>query len=406
MEPKALQHNFELKLVEKTDVTQFNELLRYVFQVTTDDLHTFGWEEEEIRQAKLPVLEQADVIGWYDQTKLISQIAIYPFTVNIFGQQYAMGGITGVGTYPEYARMGLMHDLMISALQKMRENKQFISYLYPYSIPFYRRKGWEIISDKMTFKVKDTQLPKTKDVLGMVERTDCDDPLIFTIYDNFAAQQHGSMIRTQLAWDEYWRWESDEMMAAVYRDTTGTPTGFLFYRLADEVFYLKEMVFLNEEARSGLWNFISAHFSMVNEVQGSTYTDEALAFLLDDSEIKETITPYYMGRIVDLLPFLQQFPFKTLSKVNGSWCFAVEDPLAEWNRQTYELSLLNGTVTVYVSTKQPTTTVTIQTLTTMFLGYKRPTYLKKIGRLNATSAEVQLLESIIPADVPYFSDYF
>ena len=69
MEPKALKHNFELKLVNKDDVTQFNELLRYVFQVTSDDLQTFGWEEDEIKQAKLPVLEQADVIGWFDQQK-------------------------------------------------------------------------------------------------------------------------------------------------------------------------------------------------------------------------------------------------------------------------------------------------------------------------------------------------
>ena len=406
MEPKALKHNFELKLVNKDDVTQFNELLRYVFQVTSDDLQTFGWEEDEIKQAKLPVLEQADVIGWFDQQKLISQIAIYPFTVNIFGTEYAMGGVTGVGTYPEYAGLGLMNQLMVSALEKMRDNQQYISYLYPYSIPFYRRKGWEIISDKMTFTVKDTQLPKTKQVLGMVERTECDDPLIFDIYNRFASQQHGSMIRNQLAWDEYWRWESDEMMAAVYRDTEGTPTGFLFYRLADEVFYLKEMVFLNEEARIGLWNFISAHFSMVTEVKGSTYTDEPLAFLLDDSEIKETISPYYMGRIVDVLPFLEKFPFKTLSKINGEWLFKVEDPLADWNRHTYRLTFCDGKITIALTDKEADSVINIPTLTTMFLGYKRPTYLQKIGRLQASPEHVQLLESIIPTDVPYYSDYF
>ncbi|WP_153944832.1 GNAT family N-acetyltransferase, partial [Acinetobacter baumannii] len=72
------------------------------------------------------------------------------FRVNIFGQTYDMGGLTGVGTYPEYANLGLMNQLMRQALKNMRERKQSISYLYPYSIPFYRRKGWEIISDKIS----------------------------------------------------------------------------------------------------------------------------------------------------------------------------------------------------------------------------------------------------------------
>lgn len=42
-----------------------------------------------------------------------------------------MGGLTGVGTYPEYSNQGLMHKLLETALKKMKENGQYISYLYP-----------------------------------------------------------------------------------------------------------------------------------------------------------------------------------------------------------------------------------------------------------------------------------
>ncbi|MEH7277041.1 GNAT family N-acetyltransferase, partial [Neobacillus vireti] len=92
--------------VETNHFQQFNELLRYVFQVTKKDLQLVGWEEREIALAKKPVLDQADVIGWFDGEKLVSQLAVYPFQVNIFGQTFEMGGLTGVGTYPEYANMG------------------------------------------------------------------------------------------------------------------------------------------------------------------------------------------------------------------------------------------------------------------------------------------------------------
>lgn len=96
--------------------------------------------------------------------------------VNIFGKQYALGGLTGVGTYPEYANMGLMHRLLEQALKNMREKGRYICYLYPYSIPFYRKKGWEIISDKITYEIRDYQLPKNRQVPGNVQRVKPEGP--------------------------------------------------------------------------------------------------------------------------------------------------------------------------------------------------------------------------------------
>lgn len=114
---------------------QFNALLQYAFQVTSYDLFQTGWKQDEIMD---------------------------------------MGGITGVATYPEYTGRGLIHSLMSHVLEHMHKQDMTISFLYPYSIPFYRKMGWEIVSDKLTFTIKDTQLPKPHPVEGMVERVSLD----------------------------------------------------------------------------------------------------------------------------------------------------------------------------------------------------------------------------------------
>ena len=177
MDEKDFRENLELKPVTEKDVDQFNELLSYVFQVTEADIEESGFESKgAFIRSKRPILELSEVFGWFHHNKLISQIAIYPCEVNIHGKPYKMGGVTGVGTYPEYANHGLMQDLILVALDNMRKNKQWISYLYPYSVPYYRRKGWEIMSDKLTFKIRDTQLPKNVPVDGMVERLPVDHP--------------------------------------------------------------------------------------------------------------------------------------------------------------------------------------------------------------------------------------
>ncbi len=397
---------FKMQKVDITHLEQYNQLLRYVFQVTNNDLHKIGWEEREIIHAKSPILEQADVLGWFYGDKLVSQVAVYPLQVRIFNVTYDMGGLTAVGTFPEYSSQGLMHKLLYQALANMREKKQSISYLYPYSIPYYRRKGFEIISDKIVFEVKDHQLPKNKKVPGDVERVSIESDDVKAAYDRFSLQTHGALLRGDLAWNEYWRWDSDDLTAAVYYNEDREPDGYVLYWIQDEVFHIKDMIFVNEEARSGLWNFISAHFSMISKVVGNIHTDEPLAFLLEDADIKETISPYYMARIVDLEQFIAQYPFKP-DTGERKWTFRLEDPLLSWNQGTFTLNIdPDGRGQVTPVTEETDSSISIQTMTTMLLGYKRPDYLHKIGRIACGPEIVDMLEDAIEQQTPYFSDYF
>ena len=400
------RRELKMKDVGLEHLEQYNQLLRYVFQVTDKELQEIGWEEKEIIRAKSPTLEQADVKGWFDGDKLISQVAVYPMKVRIFNKTYNMGGLTGVGTYPEYSNQGLMHKLLYQSLKNMKEKKQIISFLYPYSIPYYRRKGWEIVSDKITYEIKDYQLPKNKQVSGEVERVDVESEEVKKAYNRFAYQTHGALIRDDLAWNEYWLWDSDDLMAAIYYNDKNEPDGYVLYWIKDEVFHIKDMIFINEEARTGLWNFISAHFSMINKVIGDTYTDEPLAFLFEDADIKESISPYFMARIVDLEEFIKQYPFKA-DTIRREWIFKMDDPILSWNQGNFKLVIdKNGKGQITRTSQKTEDKIDIQTMTTMLLGYKRPDYLYKIGRISCSNDTVDMLEDAIEQQAPYFSDYF
>ncbi|PWM40359.1 MAG: GNAT family N-acetyltransferase [Clostridiales bacterium] len=408
MSTSKIKNRLVIKEMNKEEhLSQFNNLLRYAFQVTNRELLDVGWEEDEIKQSKSPVLEKADVIGWFDGDKLASQIAVYPMKVNIHGEIYEMGGVTGVATYPEYANMGLMHTLIKRSLIEMRRRGQTVSFLFPYSIPYYRRKGWEIISDKMTFTIKDTQLPHQVEVPGMMDRVSIEHEDIKKVYDRFSAKRHGTLQRDELAWEEYWRWEPEEMIAAVYYSEDHDPMGFVLYWIENEIFHIKEIVYLNQEARHGVWNYISAHFSMITEVQGNNFTNESLAFLLEDSEITETICPFFMARIVDLRGFIRQYPFSVRDKKN-SLCLVIDDPMAKWNCGAFTLTWDERGRTKFKAGESDENRVecNIQTLTTMLLSYRRPSYLHRIERLRADPATIQLLETLIPLEQPYYSDYF
>lgn len=402
----SLNRQLKMKKVELEHLKQYNQLLRYVFQVTDQDLQEVGWEEKEIIRAKSPTLQKADVWGWFDGDTLVSQVAVYPMKVRIFNKTYDMGGLTGVGTYPEYANQGLMHKLFDQALTNMKANNQTISYLFPYSIPYYRRKGWEIISDKITYELTDYQLPKRKQVSGEVVRVSVESKEVKEAYHRFAMQTHGALLRDDLAWNEYLLWDTDDLMGAVYYNQDHVPDGYVLYWIKEEVFHIKDMIFINEEARTGLWNFISAHFSMITKVVGNTYTDEPLAFLLEDADIKESISPYFMARIVDLEKFIEQYPFKP-DTIEREWTFTMDDPLMSCNQGVFTLSISkNGKGQITRTHTKTSDRINIQTMTTMLLGYKRPDYLHKIGRLVCSTETLDMLEDAIEQQAPYFSDYF
>lgn len=407
MERNKIREKLILKPFGLEYIDQFNELLKYVFQVTNSDIQQSGYEDGEIVKSKRPILKNADVIGWFNEDQLVSQLCIYPCQVNIHGKIFSMGGLTGVGTYPEYANLGLMNDLIKSGLQIMKDKGQWISYLYPYSIPYYRRKGWEIMSDHLTFTIKDSQIPKNAGVKGFAERLSVTDKDVIAVYDKFARSSHGALIRGKQEWEEYWRWENeDERTAAVYYDKDDIPQGYILYWIEEDVFHIKDIIYLSQEARVGLWNFVYAHYSMVDEVQGNIYKNDPLHFMLDDGQIKETIEPYYMARIVDVTEFLNNFPFKD-SDIFEPFHFVVSDSIAEWNQGVFGLVRKEkGKFTHTDEAVGKPVYLDIQTLTTMLMSYRSPSYLNKVERLRTDSDTLEILEQIIPDNQPYFSDYF
>lgn len=404
---EKLHERLQMRALTTDDTAQYNALLRYAFQVTDSELASLGWNQKEMERSKKPVLKKTESYGWFDGEKLASQISIYPMQVNIFGQMYKMGGVTGVATYPEYMNLGLMSSLIKTALNSMRENHQCVSMLVPYMIPYYRKKGWEIVTDKMTYTIKDTQLPKRREVSGMVERVGIDSEDLRIVHNAFTRMRHGALKRNELEWEEYWRWEADDVIVAVYYNEAGDPKGYLVYYIANDVFRIKELVYINQEARHGLWNYVSAHFSMIEKVVGTNYTNEPMAFLLEDSEIQEEIEPNVMARIVDFEAFIRKYPFDIIS-IHDDLHFIIHDPVMECNCGDFSLrwDQQGNTIIERGGMRGERVECDIQTLTAMFYGYKRPTYLKRVERLDASDDAVRILEDIIPIEQPYFSDYF
>ena len=133
-----------------------------------------------------------------------------------------------------------------------------------------------------------------------------------------------------------------------------------------------------------------------------------MAYLFEDSEITETISPYIMARIIDVKDFLTEYPYQ-IQPEDFKIHFRVIDQMSSWNNGDFMVSWHNGeTICEQVEDNQSINVVelSINTLTTMLMGYKRPTYLYDHEKIQTEYYMLTWLERLIPVEKPYFSDYF
>ena len=396
--------DYLIRYLTTGDLEQYNALLRYAFQVTEQELSDSGWKDEEIKQSKFPVLKRADVLGCFDGEELVSQVAVYPLKANVYGSIYPIGFVTSVCTYPEYTGRGIMKRLMRQSLMHMRERKQPLAMLFPYSIPLYRKMGWEIISNKISFTVKDRQIPSKAKAPGYVRRVDWENRDFMNLHARFAGATHGCLFRNSLAWEEYWRWDEDDTFVAIYYDVHDTPTGYMVYLIKDDIMHIKEMIYLDREAQMGLWEYIRAHDSMIDEVRGNSYFNEPIAFEMDDGDIREMIRPYIMGRIVDVEQFFRLYPCRP-DEPGAGFAFEIEDEFLPWNQRTLPIWFEAGKCEIRPNANFPHIRLSIATLTTLLMGYKSAAKLYRMGRIAAEERHIARLDDALLHEAPYISDY-
>ncbi|WP_372813838.1 enhanced intracellular survival protein Eis [Paenibacillus sp.] len=405
----------EIRALGQDDFETSLELTKYAFQLD------FNEKDKEILRARFT---KEQTWGIFDEVRLSAQLAIVPFETYINGTRVAIGGVTRVSTWPELRRQGLISKLILHSLKTMKENGQSLSFLVPFSFGFYRKYGWETYTEYKQYVLETAQFPPRVETNGYVERRDGDIELLSRVYEVYAARYNGTLVRP-LDWWKSPIFQRKKGHAAVYFREDGTPAGYALYEIRKQSEHLKakqfrvqrellvhEFVFLDEDARWGLWSYLSNHDSMVERAVVTAPVDDALPFFLPDPRIQQEVLPYFMARIVDVQQFIEQYVFSATGE-SLKLAIRLTDKYAPWNDGLWELTI-NGEGRASISSLNENDTVSdrtaircdIQTLSALLLGYKRPEELHRIGRIGGVEEVLAQWEAIIPRRTTYMLDFF
>lgn len=349
-------------------------------------------------------IKQDTIWGWKEDGQLAAKVHQIPLSCYINGKAFAMGGIAGVASWPEYRRRGMVKHLLYHALVKMKENGQSISLLHPFSFAFYRKYGWEHAFTRQHYSLPMKRLKKKWNLSGgYVRRIGPDIPLLQQIYSEYASTFNGMLVRDEAWWRQRVLTKKYQIAATFNRQDE--PEGYIIYDVTSNIFTIKEWAYVNVQAQKQLLHFIANHDSMADKVELTVPERDNLPLLLDEPRFEQKLTPYFMARIVDVQQFLQEYPFQD----EGEFTLVVSDEFFPENSGTYQLDITAGQTTVNIDEQGNDTQAihcSIQLLTSMLLNFRRPKDYYQAELITGELEAIERLEKLIPNRQTFLSDFF
>lgn len=390
------------KITDKKDIEKVHELGSYAFNME----HT-----EEQKQAYIE--KNTFIDNYVDEVdgEVLSQIVSYPFEVTIKGQVMKMSGIGDVASYPETRGSGGIRNIFSAIFNDLHENGTELSYLAPFSQPFYRKFGYETVFDSEEIRIPKAVITQIKpEKKGKVKRVKWEDEdtkaILKEIYRDTLEKVHGSVIREDYWW-HYTMIKKQKRVAICY-DDNNMPQGYLIYGLVGaSEFQIFEMAYCNSFALRKLMSFVSSHSGSFNEFVSTNLPDKAVLELFTEiSGITRKTYSYMMVKIVNFKQFIEKYPFKKVEK-EADFYVEIQDNSCEWNNEIFHLVIKNGKATCEKVTeaKKIDYSGSIQHFTQVFMGrltLEKAVWLELIDEKTEGNNLSELIDSVTPRMYDYF----
>ena len=335
--------DIQIKELRGEDIDPILEMAFYAFFSSPGNL-------EQIMKNKHYFKEDL-CLALYEDNKVAAGLMCKPIPQNVRGTIKEMCGVAEVVTNPEARRQGYAKKLMNLSFEKMREQGQVFSTLYPFKESFYERLGYisfpqyrnAIFSPSAVANILSKKFP------GTVERISMQDG--FEIYLNFIKKiqkkTHGMGIKHDT--EQIRIKEESNYWLAVARNEDNEVIGIMSYRITGFWKELKVRYFYfdNSLAKYLLLQWCAHHSDQVREVHlpilpkdypETWYND---TFWGEKGKIcSRDWVPSAMGRVV----LIDQL--NGLHVGEGNVSFRVVDEQCNWNNDVFRFESKDGILEV------------------------------------------------------------
>ena len=386
----------EIKELKGEEIDPVLELAFYAFFPTPGNI-------EQIMKRK-PYLKEDICLVLHENDKPVSGLICKPILQNIRGVLKDMCGISEVATHPEGRRKGYAKKLMKLSFEKMKENNQGFSTLYPFKESFYERLGYvsfpqirtAIISAKALVPLLDLKLA------GTVDRMDFEEG--FEIYKDFLKEIRMEIHGMGILHDtELERHKEEKKMWVVVAREGEKIIGIMTYAITGfwKDVKVRDFYCKNSLARYLFLQWFALHSDQIKNVHIPIKPDEYPETWLNDTFWGEhgkiqsrDWVPSCMGRVIEVEKM------SDLEVGEGKISIKISDEHCEWNNNNFTFESKEGRLSISESTDYECE-LSIQALSAIAYGcYNLDDFAFK-GWANLSEENKAIIAKLFPKAYPY-----
>ena len=356
----------------------------------------------------------------FDGPRLVSSFSTIPFTMRANGAALPIGGVSAVGTLPEYRRRGLVRRIMTQAFADMREGGRPVAALWASQAAIYQRFGYAMASTLRGYAVDtvDINFFDGDEGAGDVERVDPTSgyDLVKEIYKRFVNERMGYFHRARALWlhNAFETREADGPVHIAVSRGASAPDGYAVYTLREgrrdhparsQEIVIRDLAWLSSSAYRSLWTFFKRH-DLVGRVRwnNAPSDDPAVEYFLEPRLLEARDHEGFWMRLVDVAAALKGRGWTTEGEVSIS---VRDDPLAPWNCGHYRLAVAGGAADVTAGTPDTDIQLSVKALASLYAGRRSARELSAWGLLEGNAEAVRRADALFATrHAPHCPDHF
>ena len=321
---------------------------------------------------------------------MAAALELVPYTLCVREKAVPASYIVGVSVAGPFRGQGLSTVLMKEGLKKQLARGEVLSFLTPFSYPFYEKLGYEKAYEEQRVSLAKESFPKAKPYGSFRPATLSDYEMLSRIYEDFCRNKTGFSIRKKADWDFILKELAyDGGALHLFFDKTGMPTAYLAFWQDKSRCRVQEMAFKDAFGRDAILSYLPSLSSAENFdfvfPAGSTLP------ACFEKSAKAELYPGAMARLIQV--------DKGLVRGLGDVKLAVTDAFLPENTGVYAEA--GGKV---VKTCQEADVSTdVAALSQLILGYCSAGELRLSGRMRGAESAITQLDKLYPRQETYMN---
>ena len=352
--------------------------------------------------------------------QMAASYATIPLTMRANGRAIALGGVSAVGTLPEYRRRGLLRKITAQSFIDMRERGQNVAALWASQAAIYQRFGYALASAQVGYRIDSVDIGFADGDAGSAEMrrvpSETAYEIVKQIYINFVAQRIGYLHRGKPIWLNNALQANAATgpahVAVAYE--ASAPVGYVIYHMRDgrtghlsrgQEIVIRDFAWLTANAYRSLWSWLGRHDLVGRIVWARAPVDDpAPEFFIEPRLLHTEIRDGIWLRVVDARAALEGRGYST----EGTLTFDIgADDFAPWNHGRLKLECTADGARATSTSASADLRLSSKGLASLYSGFRSARQLRNWGLLDGDDAAVELATRIFATRfAPHCPDTF